>query len=265
MNLKIYQIDAFTSRVFGGNPAAVIPLEEWLQDEVMQSVALENNLSETVFYKKESDGFRIRYFTPAAEVDLCGHATLATSWAMYNVFGYSKDEIKFYANKDVLTAKKNSEGLIEMQFPLFPLLKRDDEKDILEKLNMEGNELYYSERDLMLVLDSEADVKKYQPDHFLISQLPLDGLLITAPGEDCDFVSRCFFPKLGILEDPVTGSAHCLLAAYWAKKIKKKKMTAKQISQRGGDLLCEVQDEKLILSGDGRLYMDGRIHIESLV
>ena len=217
MKLPIYQADAFTSELFGGNPAAVIPLEEWLPDGVMQNIAAENNLSETAFFVEEGDSFRLRWFTPAVEVDLCGHATLATSHVLFEELGYEQPTINFNTS-----------------------------------------EVYKSD-DYMVVLNSEQEVANLDPDFRMLNEVDARGIIVTAPGDEVDFVSRFFAPQAGIDEDPVTGSAHTKTTPYWSRKLKKDKLSARQISKRGGELICEMKGDRVEISGEAVTYMKGEI------
>lgn len=264
MQLKIYQADAFTTRLFGGNPAAVVPLkDQWLSDEVMQAIALENNLSETAFYKSNKDGkgYDLRWFTPAAEVDLCGHATLATAHILYEREGYSADEVSFHTRSGELIVKKTAEGYA-MDFPTDRLIESNDDIPQLEKMGINILSAYAGREDLIIQLETEEMVRNFQPDISIIKKLTdRRGLLVTAKGEAVDFVSRCFFPLYGIDEDPVTGSAHTTLTPFWAKELGKNNLSARQISARGGELVCQLKGDRTILNGNAVTYMEGVISI----
>jgi PhzF family phenazine biosynthesis protein len=259
MQIELYQIDAFTSEVFKGNPAAVCPLEKWLPDKIMQSIALENNLSETAFFVPEGDGFHLRWFTPKAEVDLCGHATLASAFALFEILGYAKDEIKFASKSGELIVKKEGNWLV-MNFPSQPGLPCEASNDLIEGLGKTPTETQVTD-DYLAVFESEADILAIQPDFERLKRLGGRGVIITAKGEEVDFVSRFFAPNVGINEDPVTGSAHCKLTPFWAEKIRKTKFTARQLSQRGGELRCELAGERVLISGKAVLYLQGKIFI----
>lgn len=264
MQLKIYQADAFTAQLFGGNPAAVIPLtEKWLSDALMQSIALENNLSETAFYKpnEAGRGFDLRWFTPAAEVDLCGHATLATAHILYSKEGYTAEDVKFQTRSGELIVAKTTAGYM-MDFPTDVLTASDGDIPMLEKMGVKILSAYAGREDLIIELESEAMVRDFEPDIAIIKKLTdRRGLLVTARGEEVDFVSRCFFPLYGIDEDPVTGSAHTTLTPFWAKKLNKLELTARQISARGGALHCVLKNERTLLTGNAVTYMEGQIEV----
>jgi PhzF family phenazine biosynthesis protein len=257
--MKIYQIDAFTDHVFGGNPAAVCPLESWLPDELMQHIAMENNLSETAFFVRRNDVFEIRWFTPELEIDLCGHATLASAHVIFNHLGYDKGTIHFRYAGGKLTINKN-EGLLEMDFPAIVSTKTevtDLMTNVFGKKPIEA----FKARDLLLLFDSEQDILDLTPDFISMQQIDHLGVVATAPGEKVDFVSRFFAPRVGINEDPVTGSAHCMLIPFWAERLKKNSMIARQLSKRAGSLHCEYNHERVLISGFSVTYMVGELFI----
>jgi PhzF family phenazine biosynthesis protein len=267
MNLTLYQIDAFTDTLFGGNPAAVIPLQKWIDDKLMQKIALENNLSETVFFvpcKENSDGpdFEIRWFTPAVEINLCGHATLASAFVIFNYLHFDKPAIKFSSKSGILKVAKNN-SLIEMDFPSWMPEKINNNQADFEKA-LGGTDIVgvYKNRDLLLELKNEAAIKNCTPDFSLIKKSGYK-IIITAPGEKVDFVSRFFAPVAGIDEDPVTGSAHSQLVPFWSNKLGKTSMTALQLSQRGGKIYCEQKGDRVLMSGNCVFYMKGEIEVES--
>jgi PhzF family phenazine biosynthesis protein len=265
MNLTIYQIDAFTDKVFGGNPAAVIPLEEWIDDELMQKLALENNLSETVFFVRckgeEGADFKIRWFTPALEINLCGHATLASAFVIFNYLNFNKPEIKFSSQSGILKITKNN-SLIEMDFPSWmpekSSLNPADFEKALGGITIIG---MYENRDLLIELKDEDAVKNCDADFSLIKKSGYK-IIITAAGVAVDFVSRFFAPSAGIDEDPVTGSAHSQLIPFWSNRLRKKNMTALQLSKRGGTLYCEQKGDRVVMAGNCIFYMKGEITIE---
>ena len=258
--IPIYQVDAFASQVFAGNPAAVCPLDDWLPDRVMQSIALENNLSETAFFVKDGgDGYHLRWFTPAHEVDLCGHATLGTAFVITNYLDRGRDIVRFRSRSGPLTVTRDGD-LYTLDFPALPPKRLADDAKVAEALGAAPAELW-DEMDLMAVFAGEAEVAALSPDMAKIAALDTRGVIATAPGESCDFVSRFFAPKAGIPEDPVTGSAHCILAPYWAKRLGKRRLTARQISARGGDLVVEHKGERVLISGRVAPYMEGRIRV----
>jgi PhzF family phenazine biosynthesis protein len=264
MNLTLYQIDAFTDKLFGGNPAAVIPLQKWLDPELLQKIALENNLSETAYFvptKNTSDAdFEIRWFTPTVEMNLCGHATLASAYTVFNYLHYDKPEIKFSSQSGILKVTKNN-SVIEMDFPSWMPEKFNDVPGDLDKA-LGGLEIVdvYKNRDLLVELKNEAAVKNCLPNFTMIKDLGYK-IIITAPGDSVDFVSRFFAPTAGVDEDPVTGSAHSQLIPFWSRKLNKKKMTALQLSKRGGIIYCEDNGDRVLMSGNCIFYMKGEIQI----
>lgn len=259
MDLSIYQIDAFSSCVFEGNPAAVCPLDEWLPDETMQSIAEENNLSETAFFVPKNDGFHIRWFTPASEVDLCGHATLGSAYVLFNILGYKNEAIQFDSKSGILVVTKQDDWLT-LDFPKQPPVYCETPKEIVEAFNKEPIECMMSE-DIIAVFENEIDIESANPDFEQLKKLDSRGVIITAKSMRYDFVARFFAPKYGIPEDPVTGSAYTQLAPYWASKLGKQKFKAKQLSSRGGELYCEILGDRVLISGKATKYMEGKITI----
>lgn len=266
MNLDIYQVDAFTTDIFSGNPAAVVPLDKWLPDQVMQKIAIENNLSETAFFIPDGDNFYLRWFTPTYEIDLCGHATLATAFVILTQLYPDRKSVTFKTNVagDLIVSKEDDK--LTMDFPV-RAGEQIDIKDIpsivLESMNSPQPIEAYKARDLMLVYDDEEFVRTTQPDFSKLIQYP-DAVIITSKTKDenYDFISRFFCPyDMGIPEDPVTGSAHCTLAPYWSNKLNKTKMNAQQVSERGGDLDLEINGDRLYISGQATLYMKGTIYV----
>lgn len=257
MKLKQYQVDAFTNKAFGGNPAAVVPLSSWLDDSLLQAIAEENNLSETAFFVASTKGFHLRWFTPVKEIDLCGHATLATAHVLFEILGYSQQIITFETRSGELFVEKKGQ-LLEMDFPASPPTPRAISEILAKGLGLHPLEVLAAD-DYLAVFDCEATIRAITPDHSLLRQLDLRGVAITAPGKNVDFVSRFFAPKFGIPEDPVTGSAHCELAPYWANKLGKNKLTAKQVSRRGGDITCELKADRVILAGCAVIFMEAEI------
>jgi len=260
MRLKMYQVDAFADEVFSGNPAAVIPLKEWLSDKVLQSIACENNLSETAFFIPKNGKYHLRWFTPIQEVDLCGHATLAAAYVLFNHLGYDADNIIFSTRSGELVVKREAEELI-MDFPAISshLIESNINPSWMEKL--QPVEVLTSTQDLMIVLSSESEITEFNPSEIKINSEGHRGVILTARGKDVDFVSRCFYPEFGVPEDPVTGSAHCQIAPYWSDKLGKKVLKARQVSKRMGDLVCEVRGDRVILIGRAVLYLEGKIVI----
>jgi len=261
MELSLYQIDAFSSKLFEGNPAAVCPLDEWLSDEIMQSIANENNLSETAFFVPKGNGFHIRWFTPASEVDLCGHATLAAAYVLFNTMGYKRDCIEFDSRSGILVVTKDNEWIV-MDFPAQPPVLCDIPKEIGEAFDIAPIECLKSE-DYVVVFEREIDVESADPDFGKLTKLDLRGVIITAKSSRYDFVARFFAPKYGIPEDPVTGSAYTQLAPYWASKMGSKRFDVKQVSPRGGELTCEIVDDRVHISGKAIKYLEGKINIET--
>ena len=259
MKLKQYQVDAFTDKIFSGNPAAVVPLSSWLDDGMLQAIAEENNLAETAFFIPAASGFQLRWFTPVKEVDLCGHATLATAHVLFEILGYSQQIIVFETRSGQLSVKKNGK-LLEMDFPGCQLKPGVFSETLALALGERPMEVLAGD-DYLAVFDSEACIRRIAPRMDLLAQLDLRGVIITAPGEDVDFVSRFFAPKFGIPEDPVTGSAHCALAPYWAGKLGKNRLTARQVSRRGGHITCVVQGNRVLLSGSAVTFMEAEIMV----
>lgn len=264
MKLTLYQVDAFTDKLFGGNPAAVIPLQEWISDELMQQLALENNLSETVFFVPAAGAdacdYHIRWFTPAAEINLCGHATLASAWVLYHILGYDKPTIRFNCKSGLLTITRR-EDIISMDFPTWkPQPVKDFPADLAVALGFVPFKQVYKQRDFLVELDSEEAVRNCQPDFTRLKRMG-EKVIITAQGDEVDFVSRFFAPVVGINEDPVTGSAHSQLIPYWAEKLGKTNLRAKQLSRRGGELWCEYLGERVTIAGKGVFFMKGEIDL----
>jgi PhzF family phenazine biosynthesis protein len=259
MRISLYQIDAFASRVFAGNPAAVCPLDGWLEDGLMQAIAQENNLSETAFFVPLDQGYHIRWFTPAAEVDLCGHATLASAYTLFTYMDPSRTQVTFKSRSGPLTVSKQGD-LLAMDFPSQPPSSCAVPNALTEALAVSPSEVLCSE-DYFVVLPSEQDVRRVDPDMGLLRKVDLRGVIITARGKDADFVSRFFAPKYGVDEDPVTGSAHCALIPYWSEKLGRKDLLAHQVSKRGGELLCKDRGGRVVIAGRAVAYMEGTITI----
>jgi PhzF family phenazine biosynthesis protein len=261
MRIPLYHIDAFSGRVFGGNPAAVCPLEEWLDDSVLQAIAQENNLSETAFFVREEEGYRIRWFTPVAEVDLCGHATLASAFVIFNYINTSLPQVTFLSRSGRLDVAKEKD-LLSMDFPSQPPVPCTAPRALHEGLKGAPLEVLRSE-DYFVVYSSEREIRALSPDMGRLKELDLRGVIVTAPGRHVDFVSRFFAPQLGIDEDPVTGSAHCALTPYWSRRLNKKNLHAYQVSKRGGELFCTDSGDRVIISGVAVRYMEGSITIDT--
>lgn len=258
MRIKQYQVDAFANRAFEGNPAAVCPLEHWLDDAQLQAIAEENNLSETAFFVSSDNGFKLRWFTPVEEVDLCGHATLAAAHVLFQILGYSGSSLRFDTRSGPLFVNKQGD-LLQIDLPASPPTHCEAPAALIKGLGVQPIEVLAAS-DYLVVFDSETTIRAIQPDPHQLSQLDLQGIIITAPGDEVDFVSRFFAPQLGIPEDPVTGSAHCVLTPYWADKLNKNLLSAKQVSKRGGSLTCELQADRVLLSGSAVIFMEAEIN-----
>jgi PhzF family phenazine biosynthesis protein len=261
MTMPIYQADAFTDKLFGGNPAAICPLDEWLPDETMQKIAVENNLAETAFFVKNEKGYKLRWFTPQYEIDLCGHATLASAHILFTQLGFKGDSIHFETVKaGTLTVKKDADKYT-MDFPSRPPIPIELPNGLAEALGDKKPLKVLRSRDYFLVYKSESDVRDISPDFFALSKMDTVGVIVTAPGDSVDFVSRFFAPAAGIPEDPVTGSSHCNLIPYWAEKLGKTKLHAYQISARKGELWCELKGDRVLMSGKAVTYLKGEIFV----
>jgi len=261
MKIPIYQVDAFSSAVFSGNPAAVCILDEWIDDRRLQSIAAENNLSETAFLVPNKNDFELRWFTPRTEVDLCGHATLASAFVQFVCRKWSEDRIRFQTRKSGRLMVTRKSELLEMDFPARPAHPQASPDGLSRALGVTPEKIYGSKEDLMVVLDSEKTVVEVQPDFAALEQMDCRSIIITAQGGQCDFVSRFFAPRVGVPEDPVTGSAHCVLIPYWATVLGKKELYARQVSKRGGELFCGLVDDRVRISGKAALYLEGTITI----
>ncbi len=264
MRIPIFQIDAFTNKVFGGNPAAVCPLTTWLPDEVMQKIALENSVAETAFFIPSGDGFHIRWFTPEIEMDLCGHATLATAHVLVRHHDYSLPAITFQSKSGELVVTVDKE-LLTLNFPSRKAVPAETPRLIMDAIQEKPVEVLKS-RDYLLVFESEEVVRRMEPDQGILNQINLDpgGIIVTAPGKEVDFVSRYFTPQARIFEDPVTGSAHCTLIPYWAERLGKNSILALQVSPRLGTLICQDLGDRVLISGEAVTYLEGSITIDLL-
>lgn len=256
--MNIYQIDAFTDRLFSGNPAAVIPLTAWLPDDIMQSIAMENNLAETAFIVPYGEDYHIRWFTPSVEVDLCGHATLASAFVFYEELGYMRQAIRFFSQSGWLTVTKSGEGY-SLDFPASPAVQVDITPEMRACCSGEILEAWRASRDFMFVLKDAHTLTSSLFPIQAMEALGHTGLIFTAPGDDVDFVSRFFAPAFGIPEDPVTGSSHTVLTPYWAKRFGMVQLTARQLSARGGWLKLELHGDRVYISGQAVLYLKGDI------
>jgi PhzF family phenazine biosynthesis protein len=261
MKQKIYQIDAFTDTLFSGNPAAICPLNEWLPDNLLQKIAMENNLAETAFYVKQDDVYEIRWLTPTVEVDLCGHATLAAAFVLFNFENHIGNEISFYSKRSgKLNVSKQGEYLT-LNFPSDIFEPIDLFSELANAFDKKPIEAYKGKTDYMLVFENENQIKSITPNFETISKLDVRGIIITSKGDNVDFVSRFFAPQSGINEDPVTGSAHTTLTPYWAKKLNKNELTAMQLSDRKGNLKCKYLNDRVEISGQAVLYLKGEIFV----
>lgn len=259
--MKYYVVDAFAEKVFEGNPAGVCVMDEWLSDELMQKIAMENNLSETAFAVKQGEGYRLRWFTPGGEINLCGHATLATAYVIMNFIEKEANTIHFHTMSGQLIVQKRDDWY-ELDFPAVLSESISVTAQMMEALGLYPIEAFLN-RDLVFVLKTEEEVKQANPDFSKLEKLPNGvGVAITARGSDCDFVSRGFYPKLKVNEDPVTGSLHCSLVPYWSEKLHKQEFVAKQLSSRGGTLYCKKEGNRVKIAGKAVLYSSADIFIE---
>jgi PhzF family phenazine biosynthesis protein len=262
MRIPIYQLDAFTDRRFAGNPAAVCPLDAWLPDATLQAIAAENNLSETAFFVPAADGYELRWFTPATEIDLCGHATLASGEVVFRFLAPDLRSVRFRTRRaGVLTVSRRGDELV-MDFPARPAERIEPPAALAAALGAKPQEVLAGQRDYLAVFESADDVAALRPDMRALAALDRSTVIVTAPGGGgVDFVSRFFAPALGVDEDPVTGSAHCMLAPYWAKRLQKRSLKARQISARGGEIACEIERDRVLLAGKVALYLEGSITV----
>ena len=261
MKLEIYQIDAFTDKVFGGNPACVVPLDEWLPNATLKNIAKENAVAETAFYIDHEDYFHLRWFTPEIEMDLCGHATLAAAHCIMQTQNYQQDRINFQTLSGKLSVEKKHEFYL-LDFPARDPEKADLPEVILNALNIQPKQVLKS-RDYVLIYDTEEEIRKIKINRLILDQINLDpgGIVVTAKGEQCDFVSRFFTPQASILEDPVTGSSHCSLIPYWSEILQRKDMVAMQLSERKGFLKCAMREDRVVIGGQAVIYSKGHLWI----
>jgi PhzF family phenazine biosynthesis protein len=279
--MQIYQVDAFAEELFQGNPAAVIPLEQWLPDTLLQHIAMENNLADTAFFVPEGQGYSIRWFTPATEVALCGHATLAAAYVLFGHLGYDRDIITFHTRSSGdLQVSKAGGGALTLNFPATvaqPVTSSPADPTptapsptaptpasaVFDGLQIPARDLYKGPFDYMVVLDDQQAVEALKPDFKRLAAVPARGVVVTAPGKESDFVSRCFFPQSGIDEDPATGSAHSMLAPYWAARLGKQRLSAIQLSARRGWLDCELKGDRVLITGHAKAFLKGEILLET--
>ncbi|SHE78557.1 phenazine biosynthesis protein PhzF family [Mariniphaga anaerophila] len=260
MKLKLFQVDAFAEKTFSGNPAAVVPLEEWLPSHLMQNIARENNLSETVFFVPRGTNFEIRWFTPTTEVNLCGHATLAAAFVLFEHIGFNGKEIVFHSRSGKLTVKKE-EKLIVLNFPTSEINAIKLPENSAKAFGIEPQQCFKGRENLLFVFRNEKEIQNLEPDFSCLMKMEERGIIATAPSVDYDFVSRFFAPREGIDEDPVTGSAHTVLIPYWSQKSGKTKLVARQISKRGGTLYCKNLGNRVEIGGNAITYLIGEIDI----
>lgn len=261
MKIPIYQVDAFTDRIFSGNPAAVCVLEKWLDEQLMQSIATENNLAETAFVVPKGHDFEIRWFTPEAEVALCGHATLASAHVLFNHLSYSGDKIGFLSRESGWLFVNRIDEELQLDFPQDTIKPVVTPGYLVEAFGIKPIESYEGKSDYLLVFERQQQIERMNPDLSLIIKAGKRGVIISAKGDEVDFVSRFFAPQIGVPEDPVTGSAHTTLAPYWANKLGKNKLSAKQLSKRGGNLSCKLENNRVLISGKAITYLVGGISV----
>lgn len=260
MRIPIYQVDAFTGELFRGNPAAVCPLERWLGDDVLQAIAAENNLAETAYYVPEGNGYRLRWFTPGVEVDLCGHATLASAHVILSLRGErSGSRLSFLSKSGELIVEQDRD-LYTLDFPARPPADCAVDANLIEALGAKPK-LILGARDYFCVFETQDEVRALAPNMDKLAAIDRFAFIVTAPGRDCDFVSRFFAPAKGVPEDPVTGSAHCTLIPFWSRRLGKTKLHARQISKRGGELFCEDRGERVRIAGRAVKFLEGFIEI----
>ena len=262
MDIPYYQVDAFSQRVFSGNPAGVCPLDAWLEDSVLQSIAMENNLAETAFFVREGDSFNLRWFTPAVEVELCGHATLASAYVLMNHLEPGRSEVTFKSRSGELRVSRR-DSLYALDFPSRPPRRITPPAELLAALVMEPSEVWLA-RDYMCLYENESQVRAVAPDMTKLAALDVFATIVTARGNGVDFVSRFFAPGKGVPEDPVTGSAHCTLIPFWSNTLGKKSLVAHQVSPRGGELFCEDRGDRVTIAGGAALFATGTIHLAGL-
>ncbi len=262
MKHKIYQVDAFAEKVFEGNPAAVCILDSWPEDDWMQNIAMENNLAETAFLVPKQGIYELRWFTPELEVDLCGHATLASAFVLFETGLVTEDHIEFYSPRSgKLLVEKGKDGWLIMDFPADNIEPIPEHQELINAVGKSPKESWKGKTDYLLVYESEEDIASLKPDFLALNKVEARGVIVTAPGDEVDFVSRFFAPQSGINEDPVTGSAHTSLTPYWSERLGKSELSARQISKRGGQLVCEHQAPRVKIRGKAVLYLVGEITV----
>jgi predicted PhzF superfamily epimerase YddE/YHI9 len=262
MNLPYFEVAAFADKPFRGNPAGVCPLASWLSDSTMQNIATENNLSETGFFVGRGDDYELRWFTPAVEIDLCGHATLASAFVLFSELGFQGDRVRFHSSSGILSVVRTDE-ILTLDFPSRPPSPCTFPEALVQGLGRRPGEILKA-RDYFVTFSTEDEVRSLKPDFPALATLDAK-VIVTAPGSDCDFVSRFLAPTAGIPEDPVTGSAHCTLIPYWSQRLNRQKMFARQVSKRGGELFCELAKDRVLIGGKAVLYLRGQIEIQDTV
>lgn len=264
MKLTIYQVDAFTSELFGGNPAAVVPLEKWLEDETMLAIAAENNLSETAFFVGSDGKYDIRWFTPTMEVNLCGHATLASAHVLFNELNLQSDRIDFHSDKSGALGVERRGGRLILDFPAYKITESAPDDALAHALGKAPVKVWSAiNNGVMVRLETERDVRELEPDFSALALLGYERVYVTAPGNSSDLASRMFAPKIGINEDPVTGAMHCTLIPYWADELGKNDLFARQVSKPGGELYCELAGDRVKIGGNAVTYLKGEIYVEA--
>ncbi len=259
----IYQVDAFTSTLFAGNFAAVCPLKSWLDEKTMQLIAMENNVSETAFIVPDGADYQIRWFTPNTEVDLCGHATLASAFILFELLQHPKNQIIFKSKSGQLIVRKEGD-LLQMDFPALPFARIEPMPELIKAIGVVPDETYQSTFDLLCIFKDAKLVQQVQPDFDSLTKMNYRGFILSAPGFNSDVYSRGFYPSCDLPEDPVTGSAHCVITPYWCARLNKNKIHARQGGKRQGELWCELKKDRVILSGYCRLYLQGEIQVPSI-
>lgn len=262
MEIKIYQIDAFTNKVFSGNSAAVCPLNGWLDDAILQKIAMENNLAETAFYVKKENHYEIRWFTPTVEVDLCGHATLATAFVLFHHENHTESNINFFSSRSGHLTVAREHNYLTLNFPLDEIKEVALTSEIANCFTSSPLTVIKGKTDYLVIFENEEAIINMNPNFENIAKLDARGVIVSAKGNKVDFVSRFFAPQIGIIEDPVTGSAHTTLTPYWSKKLNKTTLTATQVSSRGGELKCKVVQDRVEISGQAKLFLKGLLYIE---
>jgi PhzF family phenazine biosynthesis protein len=260
MQIPFYQVDAFTNRLFSGNPAGVCPLNEWLPDETMQKIAMENNVSETAFFVKKDNGFHIRWFTPKVEVNLCGHATLASAHVIFNHLGFNDETVSFESRSGILNVNREGDLLI-LDFPANMPIRTALPDDFVKALNITPVQCFRGKEDYLLLYKSQKEIEALMPDFRYLEKVDARAVIVTAPAEKVDFVSRFFGPRVGVDEDPVTGSAHTVLIPFWAEKLGKTEMKALQLSRRGGTLFCRLRGDRVDIGGQAVTFLKGEISL----